>query len=191
MADYQFEITWLGHAAFKIKSSSGKTIYLDPYKIKKGEEQADIVVSTHSHGDHFDAGSIKKIKKDDTVVIGPTSISSDLAKFNGKPLKFGESFNLEDVSIELIPAYNIKKPNHPKSSAWAGIIVKAGDKSIYHAGDTERIPEMKELAKKNITVALMPCGGTYTMDFDESTDSIIDVKPKIAVPMHNLYIFNV
>ncbi len=179
------EITWLGHAAFKIKTESGRVIYLDPYHIKKGEEKADIVVSTHSHGDHFDAGSIKKIFKDDTVVIGPASISSDLSQFNGKPLKFGETFDYKDLSIELIPAYNIKKPNHPKGNEWAGIIVRSGDKSVYHAGDTERIPEMKELASKNITVAMMPCGGTYTMDFDEATDSIVDVKPEIAIPMHN------
>ncbi|MFW9971377.1 MAG: MBL fold metallo-hydrolase [Candidatus Odinarchaeota archaeon] len=187
----QMEITWLGHAAFKVKTHSGKIIYLDPYQIKKGEEKADIIVSTHSHGDHFDSGSIQKLMKDDTILLGPESIASSLQKFNGTPLKLGDSVDYKDLSIELVPAYNIKKPNHPKRNEWAGIIVKAGDKSIYHAGDTERIPEMKELAKRNITVAMMPCGGTYTMDFNEATDSIVDVKPEFAIPMHNLYIDNV
>ena len=181
----QMEITWLGHAAFKVKTHSGRIIYLDPYQIKKGEEKADIIVSTHSHGDHFDSSSIKKLMKDDTVLIGPESIASSLKEFNGKPLKLGDSFDYKDLSIELIPAYNIKKPNHPKSAGWAGIVVTSEDKKVYHAGDTERIPEMKELANRNITVAMMPCGGTYTMDFDEATDSIIDVKPEIAIPMHN------
>jgi len=181
----QMEIAWLGHAAFKVKTHSGRIIYLDPYQIKEGEEKADIIVSTHSHGDHFDSGSIQKLMKDDTVVIGPESIADSLQKFDGTPLKLGDSFDYKDMSIELIPAYNIKKPNHPKRNEWAGIIVTSEDKSVYHAGDTERIPEMKELASRNITVALMPCGGTYTMDFDEATDSIIDVKPEIAVPMHN------
>ncbi|MFW9826663.1 MAG: MBL fold metallo-hydrolase, partial [Candidatus Thorarchaeota archaeon] len=120
-----------------------------------------------------------------TVVIGPESITSNLQKFDGTPLKIGDSFNYKDLSIELVPAYNIKKPNHPKRNKWAGVIVTAEDKRVYHAGDTERIPEMKELANRNITVAMMPCGGTYTMDFEESTDSIIDVKPQIAIPMHN------
>jgi len=179
------DIYWLGHAAFKIKTPSGRTIYLDPYKIKKGEEKADIIVSTHSHGDHFDSSSIQNLLSDDTVVIGPESIASSLQKFNGTPLKLGDSFDYKDLSIELVPAYNIKKPNHPKKNEWAGIIVTTEDKSVYHAGDTERIPEMKDLANRNITVAMMPCGGTYTMDFDEATDSIIDVKPKIAIPMHN------
>ncbi|MFX1469848.1 MAG: MBL fold metallo-hydrolase [Promethearchaeota archaeon] len=179
------DIYWLGHAAFKLKTASGRIIYLDPYQIKEGEEKADIIVSTHSHGDHFDSSSIKILMKDDTVLIGPESIASSLQKFNGKPLKLGDSFDYKDLSIELVPAYNIKKPNHPKRNKWAGIIVTAEDKSVYHAGDTERIPEMKDLASRNITVALMPCGGTYTMDFDEATDSIIDVKPRFAVPMHN------
>ncbi len=181
----QMEITWLGHAAFKVKTHSGRIIYLDPYQIKEGEEKADIIVSTHSHGDHFDSGSIQKLMKEGTVVIGPISIADSLQKFDGTPLKLGESFDYKDMSIELVPAYNIKKPNHPKRNEWAGIIVTSEDKSVYHAGDTERIPEMKDLANRNITVALMPCGGTYTMDFDEATDSIIDVKPQIAVPMHN------
>ena len=181
----QMEITWLGHAAFKVKTHSGRIIYLDPYQIKKGEEKADIIVSTHSHGDHFDSSSIQELMKDDTVLIGPESIASSLQKFNGTPLKLGDSFDYKDLSIELVPAYNIKKPNHPKRNEWAGIILTSEDKSVYHAGDTERIPEMKDLASRNITVALMPCGGTYTMDFDEATDSAVDIQPEIAVPMHN------
>ncbi|NVM38130.1 MAG: MBL fold metallo-hydrolase [Candidatus Lokiarchaeota archaeon] len=179
------DIYWLGHAAFKIKTPSGRILYLDPYQIKKGAEKADIIVSTHSHSDHFDSGSIQNLMRDDTVVIGPESIASSLQKFDGTPLKLGDSFDYKDLSIELVPAYNIKKPNHPKHNEWAGIIITTEDKSVYHAGDTERIPEMKDLASRNITVAMMPCGGTYTMDFDEATDSIIDVKPKIAIPMHN------
>ncbi|KKN27851.1 hypothetical protein LCGC14_0860200 [marine sediment metagenome] len=185
MSDYQFSIEWLGHAAFKIKTYSGKIIYLDPYQIKKGGEKADIVVSTHSHGDHFDSGSIKKIMKDDTIVLGPESIASSLKEFKGQPQKLGDSFDYKDLSIKLIPAYTLKKPTHPKFNEWAGIMIRSGDKTIYHAGDTGLIPEMKDLAKQNITVALIPCGGTYTMDFEEATDSIVDVQPDIAVPMHN------
>lgn len=179
------EIFWLGHAAFKVKTDSGRVIYLDPYQLKDGEEKADIIVSSHSHGDHFSAGDIKKIMKDDTIVLGPESISSNLKQFDGQPIKLGDSFDYKDLSIELMPSYNIKKQNHPKSSGWAGIIVRSGGKSVYHAGDTERIPEMKELANKDITVALLPCGGTYTMGFDEATDSAVDIQPEIAVPMHN------
>jgi len=183
--DYQLQIEWLGHAAFRVKTGSGRVIYLDPYQIKDGEEKADIIVSSHSHFDHFNSESIKKLMKDDTIVLGPESIASNLKEFNGQAIKLGQSFDYKDLSIELIPSYNIKKPNHPKASGWAGTIVRSGGKSVYHAGDTERIPEMKDLATKNITVALLPCGGTYTMDFDESTDCAVDIQPEIAVPMHN------
>ncbi|KON28853.1 hypothetical protein AC481_00335 [miscellaneous Crenarchaeota group archaeon SMTZ-80] len=179
------EIFWLGHACFKIKMFSGRVIYLDPYQIKKGEEKADIIVSSHTHGDHFSTSDIKKIWREDTILIGPESISDSLKQFNGKPLKIGDSFDYKDFSIQLVPAYTIKKATHPKGNAWSGTIIESAGKSIYHAGDTERIPEMKDLANRNITVALLPCGGTYTMDFDEASDAAIDIKPEIVVPMHN------
>jgi len=173
----------MSHATFKIKTNSGKVIYLDPYQIPKDAEKADIIISSHSHGDHFDNRSIKTIIKDSSILLGPVSISSNLNKFNGKGLKFGEVFEVDDIKIELVPSYTIKKGTHPKSNEWAGTIIEAEGKRIYHAGDTERIPEMKDL--KNITVALLPCGGRFTMDFEESCLSALDINPEIVVPMHN------
>ncbi len=180
------EIFWMNHACFKIKTESGKVIYTDPYQLPRDAEKADIIFSSHSHGDHFSRGDIKKLMKDSTILIGPESIANNLAKFNGKGLKFHEIFEVDDIKIELVPSYTIKKPTHPQSNQWAGIIIETEGKRIYHAGDTERIPEMKEL--KNITVAMLPCGGTYTMDFEESCTAALDIKPEIVVPMHNLYI---
>lgn len=179
------EIVWLGHAAFKIISESGKVIYLDPYQIKEVKEKADIIVSSHTHGDHFSKKDIKKLMKDDTILLGPESISSDLAKLDGKGLKIGHAQDFDGISITLVPAYTIKKATHPKANQWSGTIIEMEGKKIYHAGDTERIPEMKDLAKENITVALLPCGGTYTMDFEESCSAAIDINPEIVVPMHS------
>ena len=179
------EIFWLGHAAFKIVMFSGRKIYLDPYKIKKDEEKADIIVTSHTHGDHFSNSDIKKLWTEDTVLLGPESIASSLKEFNGQPLKIGGSFDYKDLSIILVPAYTIKKATHPKNNGWTGTIIESAGKSVYHAGDTERIPEMKELAEKKITVALLPCGGTYTMDFEEASDAALDIQPEIVVPMHN------
>lgn len=183
--DAQMEIFWLGHASFKIKMFSGRIIYLDPYNIKNGEEKADIIVSSHSHGDHFSRSDIKKIWKDDTILLGPVSIADSLKKFDGQALEIGEEFAYKDFTIELFPSYTIKKSTHPKSNNWVGTIIESAGKSVYHAGDTERIPEMKELANRKITVALLPCGGTYTMDFEEATDAALDIQPEIVVPMHN------
>ena len=181
----QIEIFWLGHACFKIKLQSGRNIYLDPYQLKGNEEKADIIVSSHTHGDHFSKQDIKKIWKEGTILIGPESIGKELEKFGGKPLRIGEVFDLKDLTIELFPAYTIKKATHPKSNQWTGTIMTTANKKIYHAGDTERIPEMKELSKREINVAMLPCGGTYTMDFEEATDAALDIKPKIVIPMHN------
>jgi L-ascorbate metabolism protein UlaG (beta-lactamase superfamily) len=183
--DAQMEIVWLGHAAFKIKMFSGRIIYLDPYNIENDEEKADIIVSSHTHGDHFSRSDIKKLWRADTVLLGPISIESSLKKFDGKGLEIGEVFAYKDLSIELFPAYTIKKSTHPKSNNWTGTIIESAGKSVYHAGDTERIPEMKDLRNRNITVALLPCGGTYTMDFEEASDAAVDIQPEIVVPMHN------
>ena len=180
------EISWLGHATFKIVSDSGKIIYLDAYQIPAdAQDKADITVSSHSHFDHFDKNSIKNLTKEGTINIGPQSIAKKLARLNGKALDFGEVFEHEGIKIELIPGYTSQKPTHPKSAGGAGIIVEIEGKKLYHAGDSDRIPEMKELASKNITVALLPCGGQYTMDMDMATDCALDIKPEIVVPMHN------
>jgi len=183
--DAQMEIFWLEHACFKIQMFSGRVIYLDPYNIKDGEEKADIIVSSHTHGDHFSRSDIKKIWGDDTILLGPASIESSLKEFDGKALRIGEEFAYKDFTIELFPAYTIKKATHPKSNNWAGTIIESAGKSVYHAGDTERIPEMKNLKDRKITVALLPCGGTYTMDFEEASDAAVDIQPEIVVPMHN------
>ncbi|MFX1257868.1 MAG: MBL fold metallo-hydrolase [Promethearchaeota archaeon] len=185
------EIFWISHAAFKIKTESGKIIYLDPYQLPKEAEKADIIISSHSHGDHFDNRSIKTILKDSSILIGPVSISNNLKKFNGKGLKLGEIFEVDDIKIVLVPSYTIKKGTHPKSNEWAGIVIETEGKTVYHAGDTENIPEMKDLKEKNITVALLPCGGRFTMDFEESCSAALEIEPKIVVPMHNLYMFHV
>jgi len=183
--DGQMEIFWLGHACFKVKMFSGRIIYLDPYKVSKDEEKADIIVSSHTHGDHFSESDIKKLWKEETILLGPESIANDLKGFDGKSLKIGEEFSYKDFSIELFPSYTIKKPTHPKMNGWTGTIIESAGKSVYHAGDTERIPEMKDLASRKITVALLPCGGTYTMDFEEASDAALDIQPEIVVPMHN------
>lgn len=185
------KISWLKHAAFKIETEDKKIIYLDPYQLSKEEEKADIIICSHEHGDHFDEDSISKISKESTVLLGPKSISSKLEKFDGKGLSLYEPYEIENVTIELYPAYNIKRmrsknqPFHPKERNWAGILLEADGKKIYHAGDSERIPEMKKLALKEIDVAMLPCGGTYTMDFEESTDAAVDINPRIVIPMHN------
>lgn len=179
------EISWLSHAAFKIKTNSGKIIYLDPFKISNDAEKADIIVSSHGHSDHFSRLDIKKLMRETTILLGPKCISGKLEKFKGEVLNLNEVFEVDDIKVELVPAYTIQKSTHPKDAGGVGIIIETEGKTVYHAGDTELIPEMKELRARNINVALLPCGSKYTMDFEESTNAALEIYPEIVVPMHN------
>ena len=94
------QIIWLNHAAFKIKTNSGALIYLDPYQIEE-DDKADVIIISHTHGDHFSKSDIKKIWKDDTILIGPKSIEEKLKEFNGKGLDLNKSYELQGIKFEL------------------------------------------------------------------------------------------
>ena len=177
-------LTWLGHAGFLIKAD-GKNIYVDPYT-GEYEDKADVILITHSHFDHCDSSGIRRIHRDDTLVIGPENCVS---KIGGKvkTLKVGETFAVENMKVEAVEAYNYKRfrspgvPFHPKGFG-VGYLITIGDKTIYHAGDTDFIPEMRQL--KNVTVALLPSGDTYTMDNEEAAEAALAISPKVALPIH-------
>ena len=177
-------VKWLGHASFQIKAN-GKNIYIDPYE-GKYEEKADLVLVTHSHFDHCDTSKIKKVIKKDTVIICPADCASKI-KGNVIVLEPGRKTSLDDIVVEAVHAYNYKRfrspgnPFHPKGSGL-GYVITVNDKRIYHAGDTDFIPEMKGL--KNISLALLPSGGTYTMDNPEAAEAALAINPEIAIPMH-------
>jgi len=177
-------VKWLGHASFQIKAD-GKNIYIDPYE---GEyaEKADLVLVTHPHFDHCDASKIEKVMKENTVIICPPECVSRLSG-NVKAIKPGEKIEVNGVIVEAVHAYNYKRfrspgnPFHPKGFG-NGYIITVGGKRIYHAGDTDFIPEMKDL--KNISLALLPSGGTYTMDNPEAAEAALAIKPEAVIPMH-------
>ena len=177
-------IKWLGHASFLIKAE-GKNIYIDPYE---GEysEKADLILVTHSHFDHCDTSKIKKIRGENTVIIAPEDCVSKIGG-NVKTLKPGEETTIGNLRVKAVEAYNYKrfkapgKPFHPKGFG-VGYLLTAEGKTIYHAGDTDFIPEMKNLG--HVDVALLPSGGTYTMDNAEAAEAAIAINPEVAVPMH-------
>ncbi len=174
-------IEWLGHASFKL--SGEKIIYIDPWKIAAGEK-ADIVLVTHEHYDHCSPEDIAKIAKEDTVIVAVADCQSKILKLDReiKLVEPGSRINVKGIDIEAVPAYNTNKQFHPKANQWVGYIVTIGGKRVYHAGDTDFIPEMAQL--KNIDIALLPIGGTYTMDAEEAARAANTIKPKLAVPMH-------
>jgi len=173
------KIRWLGNASFLVEGG-GKAVYFDPYGIPDGMPQADIVLISHGHYDHCDPESIEKISKESTVVAGPASAESNLPQ-DAKTVAAGNTLVLDDIQIQAVHAYNTNKPNHPKGTG-VGYIMELESTRIYHAGDTDLIPEMRGLLK--VDVAFLPVGGTYTMDADEAVDAVEAIKPKIAIPMH-------
>jgi L-ascorbate metabolism protein UlaG (beta-lactamase superfamily) len=178
------EIKWLGHASWKIKTGD-KIIYIDPYE-GTYDEKADITLITHHHDDHCKPDKVKQATGNKTVIIAPPECGKKLG-FAVKTLRPGEKATFGDVTVEAVEAYNYKRfrspgnPFHPKGIG-VGYLIKAEGKTVYHAGDTDYIDEMKKL--KGIDLALVPSGGTYTMDAPEAAEATIAINPKQAVPMH-------
>ncbi len=184
------DIQWLGHATFKINIAD-KVIYIDPYQLTT-EEKADIILITHSHYDHCSQQDIEKIVKDGTVIICTADSQSKIARISKKIklelIEPGIEITLGSIRIRAMEAYNINKKFHPKSESWVGFIIQENNIVIYHAGDTDIIKEMKKLtgyAKKgNNFIALLPVGGTYTMNAEEAAKAASIIKPTLAIPMH-------
>lgn len=183
------EIKWNGHASFLIEDlKSGKRIYIDPYKLRSNGA-ADIVLLTHSHYDHCSIEDLKNVVKEGTVIICPADCQSKLTKIEKdiyiKIIKPGKTENIGEISIEAVPAYNIEKSFHEKSHEWVGYVVSLEGKRIYHAGDTDLIPEINDIGGEGkIDLALLPIGGNYTMDSKDASKAAFLLKPGLAVPMH-------
>lgn len=172
---------WLGHATFRIEGS--KVVYFDPWKLSDKEVgvKADIILITHDHYDHLSPDDVRKIQTKDTLIVTTADGAKKLSG-NVKTVAPGDTITVEGVKIEAVPAYNLKKSYHPRANGWVGFVITLDGVRIYHAGDTDFVPEMKDL--KNIDIALLPVGGTYTMDAREAVEAANAINPKTAVPMH-------
>jgi len=188
-AEMTVYVKWLGHASFQIRTMN-KIIYIDLKKYGKvveTTEKADIILVTHNHGDHCSPPKIQSLRKKDTIVIAPKNCVRRIGE-NVRTIKPGEEITINNVTIEAVEAYNVKRfkssgtPWHPKGYG-VGYLIKAEGKTIYHAGDTDFIPEMRQL--KNIDLALLPTGDKYTMGNTEAAEAAIAMSPKIAMAMHN------
>ena len=178
-------INVLCHSSIRIEKA-GLVIYIDPYAIKDNSHDADFILITHEHYDHFSLEDIKKIIKDDTVILSVPSVIEAVndEKFDLKKLiavKPNESYDFNNVLIETVVAYNRIKPFHQKKKGWVGYIIQIDGMKIYIAGDTDNLGELKEI---KCDVAMVPVGGTYTMNYKEAADLVNSIHPQYAIPTH-------
>ncbi|MBP5361851.1 MAG: MBL fold metallo-hydrolase [Ruminococcus sp.] len=174
-------ITINEHSSIRIDEE--KIIYCDPYNISGASHDADIILITHSHFDHYSPDDIRKVMKSDTIIVCPTSVTEpNELGLNVKQVKAGEKFEFIGIRFEAVPAYNIGKPFHPKSNGWLGYIIESSEQGrIYIAGDTDITPDNKQV---KCDIALIPVGGTYTTDASQAAELANTIRPKYAVPIH-------
>lgn len=170
-------IHWLGHDAFRIDWE--KTVYFDPFEISSGPG-ADLILVSHDHFDHCSPEDIARIRKAETVIVTEKDASKKLSG-DVRIAKPGDILAVENVRIEAVPSYNTDKAFHPKKNGWLGFVLDLEGVRIYHAGDTDFIPEMKAL---KVDIALLPVSGTYVMTADQAVQAALAIKPKLAIPMH-------
>jgi len=172
-------LQWLGHASFKI-CHEDTVIYIDPWKLKDSPQDATLVLVSHSHYDHYSPEDIASVSGENTKLIASTDVVAK--EKSGQTITPGLAIELGSVRVSGVAAYNPAKDFHPKGNDWVGFIIELGSKRIYYAGDTDLTEEMKGL--KEIDIALLPVGGTYTMNALEAAEATTYIKPKRAIPYH-------
>jgi len=172
-------LQWLGHASFKI-CHEDTVIYIDPWKLKDSPHDATLVLVSHSHHDHYSKEDIAKVSGPDTKLIASADVVAQ--EKAGEAIMPGLTIELESARLTGVAAYNPNKKYHPKANNWVGFIIEVGSKHIYYAGDTDLTEEMKAI--KDIDIALLPVGGTYTMNSEEAAEAAKYIKPKQAIPYH-------
>lgn len=203
-------IIWFPPSWFQIRTKD-KIIYIDPAYLKKyytnypkkiefstwpdpidglperDLEKADVILITHHHKDHCKGVTVNRLKRKDTLVIAPKRCLTELGE-DIEVIEVGEEQTLGNIKIKAVEAYNTEQGSSTrkqhKNGDGVGYLITINDKTIYHAGDTDFIPEMKELGK--VDVAMLPIGGTFTMDIQEAIEATVAINPKVVIPMHYL-----
>ena len=161
-------------------------VYIDPFQMREEPKDADYILITHDHYDHFSPDDIRKVAGNRCTLIIPEKMQSKARVAEGtvdsiRTVAPGASYEIGELKIETIPAYNNLKPFHPKSAGWVGYILNLDGQRIYIAGDTDAT---KEAQSVRCDIALVPIGGTYTMNAKKAAELINQTRPAIAIPTH-------
>lgn len=168
---------WLGHASVVVQG--GKTVYVNPWEVS-ATAPADVILVTHDHYDHLSPPDIEKLARKDTAIVAPQSCAAKLGR-TITVVEPGSRVTVNGVNVEAVAAYNPKKQFHPKQAGYVGYVFTVDGVRYYHAGDTDGIPEMKDI---HADVAFIPIGGTYTMTAEEAAAAVATMHVRVVVPMH-------
>ncbi len=181
-------LEWLGHSGFRI-TTSGATVYIDPYRAPDGP-QADLILVTHGHYDHYSPQDIERLSGEDTWLVAPAAVAE---RARGRVASIAPGQELElgpvaGVAVAAVAAYNTSKRDregrlfHPREAGCVGFDLNVRGERLYHSGDTDVIPEMDGVV--GVDVALLPVSGTYVMTAGEAAEAARRIQPRVAVPMH-------
>ena len=174
------EITWIGHASFRLAGDDG-VVYIDPWKLPdNAEADGKVVIVSHDHYDHCSPDDVARVAAPDATIVAPPDTAARIP--NATPIEPGRKVTAGAITVEAVAAYNVDKPFHPRANRWIGAVVTLDNTRIYYAGDTDLIDEMSAL--EAIDVALVPVGGTYTMTAVEAAEACLRIGCKIAIPYH-------
>jgi L-ascorbate metabolism protein UlaG (beta-lactamase superfamily) len=174
--------TWFRQSAMRY-AGDGLTIYVDPWGTVAEDAKADLILITHAHFDHLQPHEIERLSSDGTKLVAPADVAKELSG-DVTAVAPGESHEVAGVRFETVPAYNVAEERldmHPRSNNWVGYVLELDGRRYYHGGDTDAVPELESL---RTDVAMVPIGGTYTMDYHEAAALVKTMQPKLAVPMH-------
>lgn len=179
------DISWFSQGALRIKYN-GHVIYTDPFDIDDDYHDADYILISHSHFDHFSPENIEKVLKSDTAFIVPMSVSDELDRYPKHQIVEIVPFDVLDLEfmvLEAVPAYNIVKADkHPKENGWVGYVMTMGETVLYYTSDTELIPEMTDI---KADIIFVPLGQKFTMNsVEDAANAVLLTQAKIAVPIH-------
>jgi L-ascorbate metabolism protein UlaG (beta-lactamase superfamily) len=175
------KITFIGHGTL-VFTYQAKIVHVDSVNSAADYSKlpkADIILVTHEHGDHLDPKAISLIRKEQTTVLLTKACADKVT--GGTLMKNGDTQTVAGFKIEAVPAYNLNKSFHAKGNG-NGYVITFGKTRVYVAGDTENVPEMKDL--KNIDVAFLPMNLPYTMTPEQVAEAAKMFTPKILYPYH-------
>jgi len=182
-------VEWLGHSGFRV-AVGRQQVYVDPYRVAAGAPKADLILITHGHYDHFSPRDVELLSTPRTEVIAPPAVAEKLPGrvHSIAPGEEVEPESVRGVAVRALAAYNTSKRNsdgrvfHPRDAGGVGYDLNVRGERLYHAGDTDVIPEMDWVVGAD--VALLPVSGVHVMTALEAAEAARRIQPTVAVPMH-------